>query len=299
MTYLTLDKKIYSKCNKAIVISGSARSGTTILGKIIHSFDNVEYSFEPPMLYSLFALVNTIPESQWKLLYETFLYEEFLINAIAGRGLNCNRSDDSSIYKVKPIKLIEKRLESSLGKNEIEQMIQSVSIAYKMPDIVPFLPQLITYYPQKTIIIITRNAYDVFNSILEKKWFSSNTLRSKNLTWPNRFFNGIRIPFWVHTDDAEKWYEMNELHRIAYYYLRVNQPLDKISGYIKVRYDDLISDPIAVTKQLSKKLSLNYGEKTLHLISTVSRTNKDRDYNILNKLDSEVRKQVEYYSELS
>jgi len=41
------------KVNSSILISGVARSGTTIVGKLISSFDGVEYSFEPPMMFTL------------------------------------------------------------------------------------------------------------------------------------------------------------------------------------------------------------------------------------------------------
>ena len=71
---LTLNKQIFDKCNECIVITGCARSGTTILSKIIHSFSNVELSFEPPMLFSLFPLINKLSQNDWKLLYETYLY---------------------------------------------------------------------------------------------------------------------------------------------------------------------------------------------------------------------------------
>ena len=39
--------------DKMVIIGGSARSGTTIIGKLIHSLKNIEYQFEPPMLVSL------------------------------------------------------------------------------------------------------------------------------------------------------------------------------------------------------------------------------------------------------
>ena len=66
---LSLDKKISKKCNEAIIISGGARSGTTIIGKVLHSLKNVEYAFEPPALFALFPLINDLPKKIWKLLY--------------------------------------------------------------------------------------------------------------------------------------------------------------------------------------------------------------------------------------
>ena len=293
---ICLDRHIYNKCNDCIVISGSARSGTTIVGKIIHSFDNVEYTFEPPLLYSLFPLILELDEDYWKLLYETYLYEEFLVSALSGRGINCNREDDSSIYRVKSEKLINERLSKSLRKIEGEKLAQKSRIAYKMPDVVPFIYRLKEYYPGTTVLIVLRKAPYVFNSLLEKGWFSDRTLREENVVWPNRFLDGMRIPFWVAPEDDEYWCEMDELHRIAYYYISVNKPVEKISDCITVKYDDLIEGPLGTAKLLARKLGLHFGDKTLEILDTVKRTQKSRDMTILEKLKPQVRKQVEYYS---
>lgn len=296
---MILDRKIYDKCNEAIVLSGCARSGTTIMGKIIHSFQDVEYCFEPPMLFSIFALLPVLGEKEWRLLYETYLYEEFLINTLAGRGLNCNRADDSSIYPVKTEEIIERRLSTSLRKIDTEIKAQNSKIAYKTTDIVPFIPQLQRYYPGIKIIVMTRNAPEVFNSILEKSWFNSRTLQQENLIWPNRFIKNFRIPFWVDLNDDELWYEMDELHRIAYYYLRINKSINNISGCIIVKYDDLIQDPTATATSLAEMLGLSWGDKTEQILGTVRRTKKKRNYDILNHLVHEIRDQVEYYSSIS
>lgn len=299
MNGLALDKRIYDKCNEAIVVSGGARSGTTIVGKILHTFQDVEYTFEPPMLFSLFALLPVVGEGQWKLLYETYLYEEFLMNALAGRGLNCNSVDDSSIFRVKPKELVEERLRYSLRKSDAERQAKDSKLAYKMPDIVPLLPKVKQYYPGTRIIIMTRKAPEVFNSILEKRWLSSQNLKDKNLNWPNRFADGLRIPFWVDPKDDELWYNMDELHRIAYYYLMINKPIKQIQGCITVKYDDLIKNPISTIRSLADILGLEWGEKTDEILKTVRRTKKDRDYDILKQLKPEIRDEVEYYSSIS
>jgi hypothetical protein len=237
-----------------------------------------------------------LDEGPWKLLYETYLYEEFLMNVLAGRALNCNRIDDSSIYHVKGRELIESRLSFSLPKEAADRTAQRSRLAYKIPDVVPFLPQVKRYYPGTKIIAMTRKAPEVFNSMLEKGWFNSRTLRERNLTWPNRFIDGLRIPFWVDPRDDEKWCEMDELHRIAYYYLRVNQSIYDIPGCVTVKYDDLVEDPGQTISVLANQLGLTRGDKTNELLGTVHRTIKDRNDDILTELKPDVRAEVEYYS---
>lgn len=300
MSQVRLDIRISQKCNEAIVISGSSRSGTTIFGKILHSFEYVEYAYEPPMLFSLFALMQHLDEDHWKLLYETYLYEEFLMNALAGRSLNCNQADDSSIYNVKPVRLIEERLNKSLRKVDAELLAQKAHIVYKIPDVVPFLPHLKKYYPGINVIVLVRKAPYVFYSILEKGWFNDRSLREENLIWPNRYLNGVRIPFWVDPNDDEWWVEMDELHRVAYYYVRVNQAVKDIPGSIIVKYRDLVEKPETTVRLVADRLSLRWGDKTGQILSTVSDRRKDVDgSSIIQQLKPDLRGQVEYYSSIS
>lgn len=288
-----LDHRISKKVNETIVVSGSVRSGTTIMGKLIHSLQNVEYVLEPPTMYSLFSLLDLIEEDHWKLIYETYLYEEFLINALAGRSINCNRVDDSSIFNCKSEQLIQSRLIRSLKKTEAERLAHNSTIAYKTPSVLPWLKRLKKYYPGTKIVVMTRGATDVFNSILEKGWFTDEALKNENYVYPNHFKNGIRIPFWVKSEDHDQWIEMNELHRVAYYFIRMNKAIVDKPEYITVKYEDLLADPMGTTKALVEKLDLSFGEKTTELVGSVKRrVHNDRNYGILDDLDTSVRDMV-------
>ena len=144
---------------------------------------------------------------------------------------------------------------------------------------------------------MTREPVETFHSLLEKGWFSDFSLRNKNEIWPNRIKNGFPIPFWVDREDEETWVEMDELHRIAYYYIQVSCGLEELPGYIQVKYDDLVSDPNNTTTTLADKLGLCFGEKTEEILKTVSKTKKNRDPDILKKLSPDIQSQVRQYSE--
>lgn len=287
-----LDNKIYEKCNNSILITGGARNGTTILGKIFHSFINVEYIYEPPMLFSLFALIDTLCEKDWRLLYETYSYEEFLINAIAGRNLNCNRSDDSSIYNVKTELEIDKRQSRSLSKIEAEKIANKSLIVWKMPDIVPYLSTLIKYYPKVKIILITRNPSDVLNSLLKKEWFSDDALQNSNQIWPNRLLNNFKIPFWVKNSDESLWLSYNLIDRCAYYYLRMATIIHNRNSII-ISYDNLIQYPDKTISGLANNLHLKYGLKTKDIIKTIKKTNINRDDKIMLKVNEILRNKIQ------
>ncbi|MBF0232789.1 MAG: sulfotransferase [Desulfamplus sp.] len=279
----------------SILLSGSARSGTTIIGKIIHSFENVEYVFEPPLLFSLISLIDSLSESNWKLLYETYLYEEFYINSICGRSINCNRIDDSSIYKVKDNTQIENRLKNSLGKNEAEEIGKNRILAYKLPDIIPFIPNILNYYPTIRVIIIKRDAIDTINSLLTKKWFHDDSLKT-NQIWPFRIYEEMHVPYWVREEDDQKWLKMNEIDRCAYYYVRVSEGIEKIHTKIEISYRELLKNPIRVVSILAERLCLKFGAKTKELIDEVKPTNALKDYGIIDKINFELAKDVKFYS---
>lgn len=248
MIELKLNKNIKSKCDSAIIISGAARSGTTIMGKIIHSMKDVEYIFEPELFFSLFPLIEKMPANQWQLLYETYLYEDFLINALAGRRLNCNKKDDSSIYRVKSKKLIHQRLSKSWRKKEIK--IKDSQIVYKMPDIVPLIPKIQKYYPGTKVILMHRNFNDTFQSLKKKGWFTDKGIK-------------MFLQYQEYTTPH------NEDQRIKYYYNKMYRDTKKIKNLIVVKYEDLVKDPNKEVKDICQKLGLKYGDKTKDIISTI------------------------------
>lgn len=295
---MNISEQAIPAVSKAIMVTGSARSGTTIMGKIIHSLEGVEYAFEPPMMFSLFALSLKIPEASWRLLYETYLYEEFMLRSLAGRAINCNRADDSSIYNVKSSGEIEKKLLRSLSKSKAEERAKSHVIAYKMPDVVPYIPELIRRYPTTRVVVMLRGAVETLNSLLKKRWFCSQNQTSA-LIWPFRKCDNVHVPFWVRDGDDELWAGLSELDRAAYYYVRVNENVNDIKGCIKVQYRKLIQEPRGTVSELAEQLDLNYGDKTDQILAQIKPTHPERDHNIMHSIDNRFKEQVAYYSALS
>jgi len=260
--------------SKAVLITGSARSGTTLMGKLIHSFDKVEYASEPPLMFSLFSVINDISAEKWKLLYDTYLYEEFFISALSGRSINCNLVDDSSIYHVKALEEVNNRLNYSLRKADAEERIRGATIAYKMPGIVPYVPVLLERYPLTRVVVMLRNAVETLNSILQKKWFSPEN-ESSALLWPFRVCHGVNVPFWVREGEDELWVKLSELDRAAYYYIRVNEGIENITGRIEISYTNLLEKPSETIEGLADNLGLEFGTLTKQIVDQIYLTHPD------------------------
>jgi len=291
---LKIDQNACERVGHAIFISGAARSGTTILGKVVHSLKDVEYAFEPPLLFSLMPLINRFSSEDWKLLFETYLYEDLLINAVSGRSINCNVADDSSIYLVKSKDEVHKRIDNSLSKYEAGRIAKNKTIALKMPDMAQFLPSLQNFYPGIQIIVMRRNACDTLNSLMHKGWFSDDVL-NQGIIWPFNECLQACIPFWVNHKDYNSWVEMPEIDRCAYYYIRMNESFSKVSDRIDIDYDDLLKEPDIVVRDLTDRLGLHFGSKTENIIDSIRPTNSIRDKKILDGISPHLMEMLRFF----
>lgn len=288
---LQLDPGMRRAVDTAVLVSGSARSGTTVLGKLIHSFADVEYMFEPPTVIALFALLDTLPESIWRFMYEAYLGEEFLANALAGRSINTNRADDSSIWAVKSAHEIERRLSRSWGKLDVMRKVEHSVLAYKIPNIVPMLGQFHLRYPDTRLIVIKRGAVETIQSLMQKGWFLANGA-ARNLAWPFREHDGVRIPYWVNHGDEELWRSLGEIDRCAYYYLRMSDAPPESDRVLHVRYASLVIQPTNSAEQLADWLGLRFGEKTAEVLETIRSTGKPLDHGIIDRISEQFRARV-------
>lgn len=231
-----------SQCvSRSVIITGAARSGTTMLGQLLHTLDNVEYFFEPPFLFSLIPSIREIPEKAFRLLYESYLFEDALMSSVAGRNLNLNRNDDSFILKAKSESDIETRLSSSYRRADLFAMTQRRRIVYKMPDVTHFLPKLQSYYPGTKVIVMFREPESVVQSLQDKGWYQDLDTPSKAVQGPFRQL-GPDLPFWLQ-DHVMQFLRMTPLERLYIYYINVYEYVKKMSQCLVVDYDEFVRDP--------------------------------------------------------
>ena len=282
--------------DKGIFISGSARSGTTIIGKLISTLSNVEYFYEPSMPVPI-MLNNGIKNS--KKLLEIYLVESLLIESIAGRNFNFNENDDSCIYSSKSKKEIDEVMSKSHSRKELEEKYLKAILSMKLPDLIWFLRDLRFLYPNTNYVLMHRNPNDVINSLKRKGWFSSKNLQKINLTpkYPKKIIDKIKIPYWVKQEDENFWLNTDEINRCAYYYKRISEEvLKNASSSIIINYEEFIEKPNEIFRDVVKLLGLEFGEKTEEILSTVKYQYKQReDYSEV--LDGELLSAIENLDE--
>jgi hypothetical protein len=264
------DKDADAKVSNAIAICGITRSGTTIMGKLVHSCRGVEYAFEPEILVRLMLLAEAIPRELWRLLYETILHEQILMESIAGRSLNFNANDDSCIFSTKSLREISERF--SRGQNRYKQLAAEATqatIAYKFPNVLTSIPFLQSLYPRTRIVVMLRHPDAVVLSLKRKGWFKRDIPLYRETGLLKRI-EGQVIPAVVDDDMATAWSKANETDRCYLLYIQNYESLARINNPLVVDYGRFVDRPHAVFEKLIGNLALQPGENTARILAGVS-----------------------------
>jgi len=273
--------------DETIIIGGSARSGTTIMGKLINSLQNVEYVFEPPMLVSLLLKESELSRESLKELLQFYFFDNFLLDCLSGRNINLNKNDDSCILNVKSEEEIEQRYAKSFARNELEEIVRNTTFSFKLPEIVFFLNLINIQFPKNKSILMHRNPNDVINSIVKKGWFSDKLMNIKHpcQAYATKIIKSVKIPYWVKGEDEFFWVNAAELDRCAYYYKRVSVAmLEARNESIIVNYDSFIKEPHKIFSLIVNQLNLQMSEKTFEVLRSVQYQDKKREA-IIGKID--------------
>jgi hypothetical protein len=247
---------------KTIWVTGCARSGTSILGLVLSTLNNVEYSHEPETLFTLLPLIDKIKKKIWKQIFETYLIEDTFFNLCVGRTLNFRKNDFSSIYNALTKKQIQRRLKLNLRRKDFDAHIKNNNKKYiiKVPDLTKSFVKLQKYYPQNKFIIIKRNNKSIISSINRKNWFQKNNYGAAPL-----YFNKN----WLSPKLYKIWINSNNQKRAEIYIDNFEKDIKKIKNKLVVNYESLIKNPNKVIKEICTFLNLKKTQKTKEAINKI------------------------------
>jgi hypothetical protein len=292
-----LDEKMVQVAEKAICLTGTARSGTTLLGSIVHSMEKVEYSFEPPMLTSLFLRSNLIDENLLTKLYTEYLYEEILVPAISGRRLNFNSNDWSYIFNAKPIENIKARFNNGNRIRDIYEKSSESKVAYKIPNISHAIEKVVKNYPKTNVLITIRHPCEVARSVMERKWYHGNNLSYKT-SGPVIGSEYGNIPACLVDIGPEEWLKLDEEERCHAIYVGCYSNIPSMRVTV-IDYKKLTKDPYQTISVFSEKIGLKWGEKTESLVTSVRNNTGAGNNTIESNQKSWKRKAIELYYSIS
>lgn len=268
-TGLSIDPLAAQVMNRAVIVTGAGRTGTTVMGQLIHSLAGVEYSFEPPLAFGLLALIDTMPEEHWKLLFDLYLFEDLFVESMSGRRLTFNPRDTSYIYNVKTREEVEQRFAAPRRRTDFFRLLQTQRQACKITDLVPHLRRMAGFYPSTKFVALVRDPLDVAASIIGRGWFSDRTLTGTAAIWPFVKVREYQVPFWLKPDDREFWIGCNEIDRCLFYFTAMYGDLSIADTIRVIDYDRFVLEPVEQFRALTDWLGASHGEFTAKILADV------------------------------
>lgn len=295
------------------MISGIFRSGTTMLGKIIGSFKNMEYCFEPPLLFHFDYLIKNkkIDESLVAEILRTYFAEDIMLNYHHGREYNMRPLDDSCIFNLKSYLDVMERWQNIHNSEDAIELMRSLKsrLVFKSPAVYAIIPGLLNLFPGLKIIETRRDLKSILSSIMAKKWFSTSILENKNYfsNWPYHN-NDLHIPYYINREDIDFWIEANEVTKTVYVLntltkasLDVRERITKThpQQYREVKYEQILNNPAYHIEELSTFLGAEWTPTTHQRVSEIKPT--IRKYNVddlLAKCDQKIKNDFINYNKL-
>lgn len=251
---------------KVILIVGPARSGTSILGKVLASCHKTEYWYEPETLQYIATIYNKIPKNIWHKLYQRYLSEN-LLRLITGRSINLKKNENSSILSFKSSREIKSKLKNNLSEMDLKNYIKKNKTCFiiKSPNLE--LKSLAKLFPKYKIVFTIRDHYEVINSILKRKWF-------KNKNYLKTFLPSIKIdnkyyPIWMKKKYLKYWKRSNQETKCAIYILCCYDEVKNLKNVFFFNYQDSIDNPLKSAKLIAKKLNLKFSDKTFQILKKI------------------------------
>lgn len=302
----------YASIKDSVMISGISRSGTTLLGKIIGSFKNFEYTFEPSIIFLLDGLfLNSGLDKNIIIdIFRTFFVEDKMLNFHLGRGYNIRPSDNSCIFNMKSYsEVMDRILKVQNTEDAIKLMISLNSrLAFKNPNVYAIIPVLLEKIPNFKVIDITRNLFDVLGSVVNKKWFNNKNLQDQKYysNWPYHDIGvNMHVPYYVNIkkETLQFWNNTNEITRTAFVINELCNLRNIFYKFVKnnsyenqvlvLKYEDLLKHPKNKTKEVSRFINAKYTEMTYQKIREIENNlNKYDIKKLLNNCEEKVKKDL-------
>lgn len=303
----------YELLNDTVMISGIPRSGTSLLGKVIGSFKNFEYEFEPPLVNYFNALLKNKTEISSGIIIDiltTYFVEDIIVNYLHGRKYNFRYQDDSCIFNMKSYREVMERLGNIENSAQALELLENSSIrfSFKSPGIFNVIPLLFDAYGNFKLVDIKRNLYSVVGSMVRKKWCSDEKLNDDYYNTLSPYYDNSQLLLTYHIEDENEksWKEKNEVERVVKLVINMSKNKLKTFEMIKEKYDDriyeikyenLLKKPDKTVNKVSLFLNVEKTNKTLENINKIRDEETKYNFNQIKKCcNTELYKELKFYN---
>jgi len=283
-----------------IVVTGTYRSGTTITGKVIGSFKDIEYAYEPPLLFYLAYLrhLGRIKDSELLNLMKVSLYYDYYLNYLHGRYNFRVKDEGSCILHMKPYKEV---LEKWFAVDSVEHAFSRDSndrarFSFKFCNLYDLLELLVDEYPKIKVVDLKRDLKRVLSSMLAKKWISDESLKNDyTVWWPFYDLDGhVKTPYVVNESDLDLWNRLNNVSRTAYMCCKLAEKKIRFRDfiinnekhgnmYLELKYEELITNPTDQVRIISDFTGDVWGDMTSQVVNSIKPTVSKYDINEIPK----------------
>ncbi|MEF8847729.1 MAG: sulfotransferase [Candidatus Thermoplasmatota archaeon] len=287
---------------KLTVITGAARSGTSIVGKIVGSLEDCYYSFEPLSFTLIVQLVenNYLPFDQGKELIKGILFEDIFLQAIHGRNINFNERDDSYIGNYMDIEEIKEKWKKFRRRRDVLDYLERNDILFviKIPNLQPCMKTLKKMFPKIKFIHMVRNGNDVISSSMKRGFYTREYLNNRNVDcWSiKEGKKSIMIPWYVKDKNFPDW---NHQTRCAHIWRVLNEEYldykkENSDSVLNVKLEKMIENPEFILNSIENKMEKKRTDITInHLKSIRNFTSPDYPDNTKYIINQEVDKYKE------
>jgi len=266
---LSLTREAQRVMERVFLVTGAMRTGSTMLGRLLRSMQQVEAFHEPGVVYSLFPLITKIDSNMWKLLFSTSVFEDCLIRSLNATAINMNKFDESWIgYSLDDAEQTA-RMTSTLDREDLVKKSTGLAVCIKVPEMTPYLPDFRRIFPESQIIVTVRRPERVITSLVRKGYFTDERFFKHPKKWPNYIRDGRAYPFWLPESRYAEWGSMSEFSRccLCFSFQYDNYVLNEKD--LIIDYDALCRDPHTYWSGIANKFEWLPGPLTSQLLDSV------------------------------
>ena len=275
--------KIFDK--KLIIITGVARSGTTLLGKIVGSFSNAHYCFEPHTFILIPPLIQKgyLSEKQGSELLKALLFEELFLQILHGRYVNFNKNEDSYIGNYIDPEAIKLRWKNYKRRKDIIEYLKNYDYLFilKIPNIQPILETVKKIFKGVKLIHVIRDGNDVVSSSVRRDFYSRDYLNKRSIDWSEEI-NSLKEPWFIDKKNQGLFFKWNYYTRAAYIWRILTEMGLKFADHnktnvLQLKHEDFIKNPIFLLGKIEEFSGQNRTHISMRHIETI-KSYKQREY---------------------
>lgn len=292
------------------VVVGLNRSGKTLIGSLIDTFDGSCHIDEPwtGMMLPVaqhFNLIKRDYARDMMAAYAGDLFNELVLL----RGANLRPNDCSSVWKTTAPEEIFYRLGVLRTHSDAQSFVNKKGglLLLNLEAMLPFLDFIELVFMSSKKIIMVRNPFVVAGLIEEKGWLSDKYLGdpclSDGLLYRKFHYKKnnkvMSIPWWVAELECERFLALNEFSRALYYWSNIYSMRQDVNKEIlagktcmTIKYEDLIANKSEVLETLLALFDAKPTAMTAKRLSEIipQKHNVKKKYNLFNDMEENLHK---------